>query len=288
VPRMSGAGYWVTVSRDGTRLGAGFLLTGCYVLTAYHCLGDAAPEAADVEIEFEDGEVMPGRVLRRSRSADLALIDVPKSGVGPIIPYVDRASAGDAWRNPYRPSLSHAFLNGFIEAVPVMYQCEGGDSVEAMQLGCAQDLGDYAGYSGSPIQDDRPDGESKLFGILIEQYPEHYPDSAASMRASGVLFAATISEVFRRFDCFDLGHLISLLPSSSGDDVARSDEGDSKPTPSGLARTDVQSRIAIADAKIEALDGWQKRGLLDEQYVTALKLQVIQRHLLDDDAGEQP
>ncbi|SRR6266851_3947054 len=285
---MSGARYWVNISRSGTRLGAGFLLTGCYVLTAHHCLGDAVPEAEDVEIEVEGGEVLPGRVLRRSPSADLALIDIPKSGIGPIIPRADRASVGEAWRNPYRPSLSHALLSGTIEAVPIAYRCEGGDSVEAMQLGCAQDLGDYAGYSGSPIEGGRSDGEGRLFGVLIEQYPEHYPDDAIPRPASMVLFAATISEVFRRFDCFDLGHLISLLPSSSGVDAARSSEPGCRPAVHGSARSDVQSRITVADAKIEALDGWQKRGLLDEHYVTALKLRVIEWHLLKDDAGEQP
>jgi hypothetical protein len=157
-----------------------------------------------------------------------------------------------------------------------------------MQLGCVQDLGDYAGYSGSPIEGDRSDGESRLFGVLIEQYPEHYPDHAMSRPASMVLFAATISEVFRRFDCFDLGHLISLLPSSSGDAVTPSHDGAAKPATSDSAHIDVQSRIAAADAKIEALDEWRKRGLLDEQYVTALKLRVIERYLLGDDPGEQP
>jgi S1-C subfamily serine protease len=116
---MREARYWVNISRAGTRLGAGFLLTGCYVLTAHHCLWGAAPEAEEVEIEFEDGEVLPGRVLRRSPEADLALIDIPKSGIGPIMPRADRASAGEAWRSPYRPSLSHALLSGTIHAVSI-------------------------------------------------------------------------------------------------------------------------------------------------------------------------
>jgi Trypsin-like peptidase domain len=281
---MSGTRYWVTISRGGTRLGAGFMLTGCYVLTAHHCLGDDnVPVAEDVEIEFESGEVLTGRVLRRSPSADLALIDVPKLGASPIIPRATSARTGGAWRNPYRPSLTHALLSGTIEAVPVTYQCEGGDALEAMQLGCVQDLGDYAGYSGSPIEGGRPDEESKLFGVLIEQYPKHDPDHAGSAPASTVLFAVTLSEVFRRFDCFDVGHLISLLPSSSGIDAPQACEGAGKPE----ANSDVQSRIAVANAEIEALDGWLKRGLLEEQDVTALKLQVIKQNFFGDDSGDQ-
>jgi Trypsin-like peptidase domain len=257
-------------------------LTGCYVLTAYHCLGNFLPGSEDVEITFEGGEVLAGRVLRCSPEADLALIDVPKSGNGPVIPRADRASAGQEWRNPYRPSRSHAVLSGKVEATPVTYQCEGGDSVEAMQLGCVQDLGDYTGYSGSPIEGGQPDEDSKLFGILIEQYPEHYPYQAETRSASAVLFAATISEVFRRFDCFDLGHLMSLLPSSAPDDVSGTFKTSDRPAAVGHLQS-----IAIADAKIEALDGWQKRGLLDEQYVTALKLRVIEQHLLASETGEK-
>jgi hypothetical protein len=285
---LDGAGYWVNISRGGTRLGAGFLLTGCYVLTAEHCLGADALKVEDVEVEFETGDVLPGRVHRCSPTADLALIDVPRSGIGPVIPRGDRARVGEPWRNPYRPSLSHAFLSGTVDAVPVAYKCEGGDSIEAMQLGCVQDLGDYAGYSGSPIESGGTDGESRLFGVLIEQYPEHYPDNGESRPASVVLFAATLSEVFRRFDCFDLGHLINLLPSSSGGDAPAAREGSGNPLAGGSARNDVQARIAVADAKIEALDVWHKRGLLDEQSITALKLRVIERYLLCDDAGEKP
>ena len=270
-------------------MGAGFLLTGCYVLTAHHCLGDTVPGAEDVEVEFESGEVLPGRVHRCSPAADLALIDVPKSGDGPVIPRAHRPSTGEAWRNPYRPSVNHALLTGTIDAVPVPYKCEGGDSIEAMQLGCVQDLGDYAGYSGSPIESDGPGGDRKLFGVLIEQYPEHYPDTGGPRPASRVLFAATLSEAFRRFDCFDLDHLINLLPSSSNRDTPASRErGGEPPAAGGQTRNDVHSRIADADAKIEALDGWQKRGLLDEQCVTALKMRVVERHLFGDGMGEKP
>lgn len=273
----------MSISRNGARLGAGFMLTGCYVLTAHHCLDGAVSGTEDVEIEFEGGEVLTGRVLRRSPEADLALIDVPKADSGPVIPRVDHASPGQAWWNPYRPSLSHALLSGTIEAASAPYEFQAGGTVEAIQLRCVQDLGDYAGYSGSPIEGGLADGDSKLFGVLIEQYPQHYPDGPSPRPASSVLFAVTMSEVFRRFDCFDLGHLISLLPSSADGDTLERRKGSGKPP----VQSDVQSNIAMADAKLEALEEWQKRGLLDEQSVTALKLRVIERHLLGDDAGEQ-
>jgi hypothetical protein len=134
------------------------------------------------------------------------------------------------------------------------------------------------------VEGGQADEETRLFGVLIEQYPEHYPDHAGPRPASAVLFAATISEVFRRFDCFDVGHLISLLPSSSGISDARMPADKGRP----LLNGDVQSRIATADAMIQALDGWHKRGLIDEQFVTALKLRVVEQQLLGGGAGEQP
>jgi hypothetical protein len=285
---MDGSGYWVNISRAGTRLGAGFLLTGTYVLTAHHCLESAVPGGEDVEVEFESGEVLPGRVHRRSPGADLALIDLPTHGKGPVIPRPDRANVGDEWRNPYRPSLGHALLTGMIRAVPVSYQCAAGEIIEAMQLECIEDLGDYAGYSGSPIEGGGPDGEIKLFGVLIEQYPDHYPANTASRPASRVLFAVTLSEVMRRFDCFDMGRLAHLLPSSSGGHVPVPGAGDGKPPVGRSGQNDVESHIAVADAKIEALHAWQKRGLLSEERITALKVRVIERYLLSDDQGEQP
>jgi hypothetical protein len=287
---MSEAGYWVNIRRGGTPLGAGFMLVDCYVLTAYHCLGRAVlgAEDADVEIELDDGEVLPGRVHRVCPSADLALIDVPQAQGRRDIPHASRARTGEEWRNPYRPDQREAFLSGIIDVIPVKYRCEGGDAVEAMQLNCTQDLGDYSGYSGSPIEGSGPGGISNLFGILIEQYPERFSPGKGPRPASKVLFAVTLSEVFDRFDCFHVSHLIDLLSSSSRGDTAglRKDEGQSPAA--DWPRNDVQSNIAIVDATVVALDGLQKRGLVEEQHITALKLQVIRRYLLGGDVGESP
>jgi hypothetical protein len=280
---LDGAEYWVNISRGGKWLGAGFMLTSCWVLTAHHCLGNPMPGAEDVEVEFQSGAVLTGRVHRRSPAADLALIDIPRSDSGPVIPHHGRPSAGEAWRNPYKPSSTHVLLSGIIDAVHSSYECEDGDFIEVMQLACRQDLGDYAGYSGSPIESAGSDGESRLSGVLIEQYYRHYPLNGMPRPASKVLFAVTLSEVMKRFDCFHMGPLIDLLPSSSGGDAVVSRDGGGGPFAGSSAQDDAESNIAVADAKITALDKWQKSGLLDEQRITALKVRVIERHLLGCD-----
>lgn len=272
---MNDTAYWVNIHREGKRLGAGFLLTACYVLTAHHCLGMAAPEAEKVDIEFASGERLPGRVHRRSPESDLALIDVPRSGQGPIIPRAHRARKGEEWWNPYRPSDSDGHISGTIDAVPVTYRCEGGARIEAIQLECREDFGDYAGYSGSPIEGDRSDARGKLFGILIEQYP----DQGGTRPASKVLFAATLSEVFRRFDCFDIEHLIDLLPSSAHlENPGKFGQASQSPS-SNFPHRSVSSDIEQADTWLRTLDAWQKEGLIDSKNVTELKLSVIEKYL---------
>jgi hypothetical protein len=283
--------YWVEISQGGARLGAGFLLTRCYALTALHCLRGITPGNDEVEISFATGEVRPGRVHRRAPEADLALIDIPKSDNCPAVPRADRAGVGETWYNPYRPSMSHAFLSGNVAAVPVAYQCEGGAAIEAIQLGCLQDLGDYAGYSGSPIERNGPDESRALLGVLLEQYPEQYPDYRLSERASSVLFAATITEVFRRFDCFDMDHLFKILAPSPRE---RSNESSPKKLPQGQVDTPetsrdrprltgehIESSIGAAGSILEALHEWQISGLLDGLDVPTLTSGIVQNLISD-------
>jgi hypothetical protein len=272
-------------------------MTSCYALTAFHCLHGIDPGNDEVEISFAVGATLPGRVHRRSPEADLALIDIPKSDNSAAVPEVDRADVGATWRNPYRPSTRHVFLSGNVAAVPVTYRCEGGDVIEAMQLGCSQPLGDYAGYSGSPIERTGPDESQALLGVLLEQYPEQCADYRVPERASTVLLAATIAEVFRRFDCFHVSHLLKLLdlPSNEASTGSLTDgmptreessgAGKASEAPAHTADGSVKSRIVRADAILEALHEWQRRGLLDEQNVTALKLNVA-RNLIGDGMGD--
>ena len=271
--------YWVHLSRGGNWLGAGFLLVGSYVLTAHHCLGNDEPEIEDVEVEFENGKVFLGRIHRRCPEADLALIDVPKFKAGPVIPRTARPGVGETWRSPYKPSHAPVSLSGMIDAVLTSYRCVGGDFVEAVQLGCNQDLEDYHGYSGSPIESDGSNGNKTLIGVLIEQHFKHYPASRAERPASHVLFATTVTEVLRRFDCFAVEHLMDLLPSSSSHGAPVSGENIDKPVSPGSTGSDVQAKIAAISAMIEALSLWFKPGELDEREFTDLKLEIIRRYL---------
>jgi hypothetical protein len=289
--------YWVEIYQGGTRLGAGFLLTSCYAVTAFHCLKGIAVDSDTLDVLFPAGETLSGRVHRQSQESDLALIDIPKSGNNSaLVPLADRAVVGEEWRSPYRPSTRHAYLSGTISSASLAYQCEGEGTVEAMQLECIQDVGDYSGYSGSPIErsDSGPAG-STVLGVLIEQYPDQNPAYNAPGRSSPVLFAATIAEILRRFDCFAVSHLLALLqpleseypsdfgsaemPQRADPETAANDPG----VQANSSDDSIDMRIRVADAKIRALHEWQSSGILDELQVAPLKLRVAQS-LVDGDS----
>ena len=247
-------------------------MTSSYVVTADHCLRGIASNDEPLELSFPDGEVALGRVNQRLSSADLALIDILKAGETlVIIPSADLARNGEEWRCPYRPSRSDPHISGGVREASVRYRIVTGDEVEALQLGCAQMLGNYYGYSGSPVERDRDDKRA-ILGVILEQYP----DRQQPERASGVLFATTIGEVLRRFDSLGVSHLINVLCQLPGSLVVRRSRGPSNNT--------LESRIRKANALLEAIDEWSSRGLLDPTQVSACRLRVVE-DLIDDAAA---
>jgi hypothetical protein len=272
---VTGEDYWVEVSQGGRRLGAGFLLTRCHALTALHCLRDADPSLDELDIRFAGGATVPGRIYRRAPEADLALIDIeiPKSVDCPALLQHDRAAANEMWLNPYRPSLSHVFLTGNVTKVPAMFECVGGDVIEAIQLVCSEAVGDYAGYSGSPIQRSYPPERRRLLGILLEQYPEQGGGYGERQRASTVLFAATMDEVFRRFSNFGADHLLMNV-------VPRPDNAVTGPLHSyqdDVAARSADDYVARATSLIKALDEMEESKTLEGIDVNVLKLDVLNK-----------
>jgi Trypsin-like peptidase domain len=292
---MASDGYWVEISQHGMRLGAGFLLTSRFVVTALHCLRGATVGDDVVNLSFPAGQNIPGRVHERSETADLALIDVTEPGPA-VVPHADRCEAGAVWRAPYRPSITDPYLSGGVLHSSVSYQCEGGDAIEALQLGCVEHLGDYSGYSGGPVERSAGDENRAVLGILMEQYP----DRQDPQRASDVLFAATVAEALRRFSCFDVGHLLKVLcptPAQAPRGAAATTRHEPG-TPVPIAKPSHQGRPPSVPAKslvatgrllLGALRDWGACGLLDEAHVSVLQLRVAKSVIdgaLGDDAYE--
>ena len=272
---MASADYWIEIFRQGTRLGAGFLLNQHHALTAFHCVRDAEP-GEHVELSFATGEKIPGRVCEHARGADLALIDLLKPRESTLTtPSADKAGRGDKWSAPYRPSTSDPYLGGDVLEGRITYRCEAGFDIEALQLGCSERIGDYSGYSGGPVERHVTGREPSLLGILVEQFP----DRQAPGRASDVLFAATIKEALRRFNCLGVGHLVNVLNEEEATPwrCPPASEPQLPDTRGPGSRLPVESRIADANAIIETIREWARSGVLDPAQVSALALRVARR-----------
>jgi len=280
---MGDNAYWLEILQGDVRLGAGLRLTRHYALTALHCLHGSD---ADVELDlsFASGEKATGKVGERSPEADLVLIEILQPGGYAVIlpPSADRAARGDVWFSPYRPSSSDPQLTGIVSNGSMQYACEGGREIEALQLDVDQPMGDYSGYSGSPVERDATWGESALLGVLIEQLPDRRDPG----RASSVLFAATIAEVCRRFNYLGVGHLRAALRDVHAVELQSSaavTSGRPEPTRAQVPQGPAEAGpVAAANAIVALLQDWAQSGVLPQAYVPALALRVAWR-LVDSD-----
>lgn len=269
---MPGKDYAVELHQGNTALGAGFLLTRCFVVTADHCLSSLSPHDDRVSVELEGGHVVEGQVRQRVTEADLALVEILDPSTLPLHPpKADLARLGDDWRGLHRPSLDDPHLGGKVDAHAVDYACENGGRIEAIQLIAEQSLGDYSGYSGGPVERTTPDRDPAVLGILIEQYP----DRQDGRRSANVLFAATIREVIERFAHLQTSHLLSVLDANpnSPHRPARSMERQSTECHSG----DFGDTLAKGEALLAALKEWSSKELLDPAQLTGLQTHVAKR-----------
>ncbi|MDQ0946133.1 hypothetical protein QFZ24_000056 [Streptomyces phaeochromogenes] len=275
---MTSAGYWVDLYQGQQLLGGGFLVNRWRVLTALHCLSGLTDFDAGLTIVLADGTPVEGKVCRQDKEADLALIEVsPQFEVSQPIPMAGVAQGGDRWRSPYRPAENEAELSGCVDNGALLYHCEGGAKIEALQLTANQPLGDFAGYSGGPVEGMAQDREPAVVGILLEQLPDRI--DARSGRKPNVLFAATIGEAMRRFDLLDVGHLMDVLRPGHQERVPQHDpaEGSSSPT-----QTNPIARVERAMRIIQQLSD---RGVMDPTSTDQVKFLAVKLIMLEEAGG---
>jgi hypothetical protein len=295
---VPGRDYAVDLWQGPTALGAGFLIAPCYLLTADHCLRALATDDDLIRAVFADGHTVDGRICQRVAAADLALVQVLQPElVPPTVPFPDLPVPGDPWNGLYQPSYTDPQLSGQVNHASVPYDTEGGGRIEAVQLQTEQLLGDYSGYSGSPVERTTPGKELAVLGILVEQYP----DRANPDRYANVLFAATIREAITRFAQFRTGHLLRVLEAREEGILARGPVAagarptvaatvGSSPSPrtavsspaatltevtgAAGAAPGVDGAVATGHSLLAAIKEWSAQGLIDPSNVSELQVHV--------------
>lgn len=272
---MSAQQYWVRIREGDQCLGAGFLITRAFVLTALHCLRRRSPGNARFVIELPDGRRLPGQLCEEIKDADLALIAVEGAEAHglPAASPTDWPRPEADWRGTYCPPDEDTRLSGRVTHEPVDYRTGAtGAGFKAVQLTVEQRLGTYAGYSGSPVDTapgtrtghntrnapDAPDvhagqAQRPVVGILMEERL----DRTDASKVSNVLIAASVLHAMDRFTRFDVDHLRRQVsvpgPRRDDQEVPRQPEEEVERTAQDLTSTELHLR---------QLQKWEEDGLL--------------------------
>lgn len=266
---MTTGHHWVRIREGGTPLGAGFLVTRVYVLTALHCLRPMSSEDAALELELPDGRILKGRLCDSVPDVDLALISVEGARVHqlPPAPATDRPRPAVRWRGTYCPPGEHMQLSGTVTHAPITYPSAEGGEFTGLQLTAEQQVGDFSGYSGSPVDTDprKANEERPVVGILMEQLNSREDPT----RGSNVLIAASVRDAMELFPHFSVDYL-----RHAGE------------IPPRAPRPNVRRRV---DEALKSLRQWEEAGLIAPDEAQEERVRILRQfgeRALEDDPDE--
>ncbi|MCT9083111.1 serine protease [Streptomyces fulvoviolaceus] len=255
--------YWVRISEGDRCLGAGFLVTRAFVLTALHCLRVRSPDNARLDLELPDGRRVSGLLCDEIKDADLALIAVEDahSHALPLAAPTDWPRPDVRWQSTYRPPGDHTQLSGHVEHDTIDYNSVEGGVFKAIQLRVEQDLGTFAGYSGSPVntipglhrhpEEHGEQARRPVVGILMEEERNREDPS----RGTNVLFAASVLHAMERFPQLSMSHLrqqVSVPQPRRPEELA----------PTQTSRALSAQNLASTDAFLRQLQAWETDGVI--------------------------
>ena len=216
------------VQIDGQDTGSGFAITGGCALTAGHVVrpvtdkmlssqqlsageppeptvvcvldrGQPGPVPAVVQYQPDGAEPILVTRVEVSTSLDVAVLHLqrPPPAVLPVGP----ATAGAEWQVETRPRASDPALTGTVTNPHRQLQNQRGIETTLIQLWVREQLGDYQGYSGSPVTSpSTSEMPSWVLGVLVEQGRWRInPQLGQPAPVANVLFAAPIDQVLTEF-----------------------------------------------------------------------------------------
>ena len=212
--RANAAGtVWV---RDVNR-GCGFLLAPQLAVTANHVVRrkDGSTESpSETRLEIAGRRFGVARI-DGDPQLDVATLHLVEEATGWL--RTGTAEAGQHWTVHTQPAPTDPMLDGTVTATRRSFENRRGLPTVSHQLRVSQDLEDYGGYSGSPVEG--PPGVA--IGVLVEQVRSRLGHALGEpIRAAAVLYATPIEEVIEHFS---LQHQVTPAPQR-GIDPRRSVE----------------------------------------------------------------
>ena len=187
---------------NGKEEGSGFVLatllseTTRIALTAKHVIGEH--EATSIQFITQLGRSIPVESVQRDDELDVAVLHLGEEMSDGMM--VGRAVADEAWRVETQPLGNDPELTGIVQAIRHPFRKrQGQDAIIVLQLLVAQELGQYKGYSGSPVV--LKSSPSSVIGVLIEQVVSRLAsvEIGQPKLATNVLYAVPILDVLDRF-----------------------------------------------------------------------------------------
>jgi hypothetical protein len=197
---------------NGSDEGSGFTLNGAVAITAGHVVRDQKAES--LQFMHESRNVAVDK-LEADEELDVAVLHLKENLiVGPFL--IGRPVEKAAWEITGQPRANDPKLTGIISGVNLPFQNAQEHETRVLQLLVEQILGNYQGYSGSPVVLSAP--LSGTIGILVEQQHWRLRPIGHVVPAANVLYAIPIESVLLRFGLtwtLAMGNVGSALPKFS-------------------------------------------------------------------------
>ena len=202
--------------------GSGFALatspsrTTRVVLTAKHVVGNQEPSS--LQFFTEDKRRIPVERVEWDNDLDVAILHLSEDVAKGLV--VGRAVEGGSWQVETQPRPNDPKLYGTITDTHRRFiKRDGGHEIYVLQLYEKQNLGDYKGYSGSPVVLKSP--TDVVIGVLIEQLRSRLSVPPSQPKpATNVLYAIPIQDVLDRFSITAVS--AALTPPSLAADLPAS------------------------------------------------------------------
>lgn len=174
---------------DGSFEGSGFAVDPQTAITASHVV--RGRDERSLTYVSATGESSSVERVRADPAIDAAVLELA-TPVSDVLA-VRRPVHDEPWSSDARPLDSDPALHGTVTELHRRFRNKSGET-EGLQLWVREDLGGFAGYSGSPVVGN----DGAAIGLLVEQVFERAAAIDEIPRASNVLYATRLDDVVER------------------------------------------------------------------------------------------